>query len=60
MWGCIDKYSMLTTFPRMQCSLEFPEIVGQNNICYYGRSVSGISKVMHCGIHINMPYCEWY
>ena len=30
--------------------MEFPEILSQNP------SVSGNSKIMHCGIHINMPY----
>ena len=39
------------------CSLEFLEILGQNLLCYGWQSVSGISKIMHCGILINMPYC---
>ena len=37
---------MLTTFPQCNFPLEFPEI----------NSVSGISKIMHCGTIINMPY----
>ena len=36
--------------------LEFPEILSQNHICYHWLSVSGIPKIMHCGILINMPY----
>ena len=37
-------------------SLEFPEILSQNPICYNWLSVSGISIIMHCGILIDMPY----
>ena len=48
---------MLTTFPRCNFSLEVPEILSQNLICYHWLSVSGNSKIMHCGILINMPYC---
>ena len=47
---------MLTTFPQCNCSLEFPEILSQNHIRYHWLSVSGISKIMHCGILISIPY----
>ena len=40
----------------MQFSLEFPEVLSQNPICYHWLSVSGNSKIMHCGILINTPY----
>ena len=51
---------MLTTFPQCSFSLEFPEILSQNPtcLCYNRQSVSGISKIMHCGILINMPYWQ--
>ena len=45
-------------FPRMQFLLEFSEILSHNHICYHWMSVYGISKIMHCGILINMPYCD--
>ena len=51
---------MLTTFPQSNSSLEFPEILSQNLLCYHWLSVSGNSKTMHCGILINMPYSEFY
>ena len=41
----------------MQFSLEFPDILGQHYTCYQGLSVSGISKRLHRGIPIKMPYC---
>ena len=44
--------------PTMQFSLEFPEILSQNHICYHWLSVCGISKIMHCGILINMPWLK--
>ena len=47
---------MLTTFPQFDSSLEIPELLSQNLICYHWLSVSGNSKIMHCGILINMPY----
>ena len=40
----------------MQFSLEFPEVLSQNLICYHWLSVSGNSKIMYCGILINTPY----
>ena len=46
---------MLTTFPHCNLSLEFPELLSQNLICYHWPSVFGNSKIMHCGILINMP-----
>ena len=46
----------LATLPQCNFSLEFPELLSQNYICYYRLSVSGISKIMCCGILINMPY----
>ena len=48
-------------FPQCKFSLEFPEILSQNLICYHWLSVSvqtpwcGNNKIMHCGILINMP-----
>ena len=51
-----DLKGMLTTFPQCIFSLEFPEILSQNHICYHELSVSGISEIMHCEILINMPY----
>ena len=50
---------MLTTFPQRNFSLELPEILSKNHICYHWLSVSGISKIMYCGILINMPYYHW-
>ena len=47
---------MLTTFKQCNFSVEFPEILSQNPICYHWLSVSGNSKIMHCGILINVPY----
>ena len=49
---------MLTTFPQCNFSLEFSEILSQNHIRYHWLSVSGNSKIMHCGILINMPHSE--
>ena len=43
---------MLTTFPQCYFSLEFPETLRQNHICYHWLNVSGIPKIMHCGILI--------
>ena len=40
----------------MQFSLEFPEILSQNLICFHLLSVSGNSEIIHCGILFNMPY----
>ena len=42
----------------MQFSLEFPEVLAQNLVCYNGLGVSGNSKIMHCGILIYMPFCN--
>ena len=47
---------MLTTIPQCNFSLEFLEILSQNYICYHSLSVSGISKIMHCGTLLNIPY----
>ena len=48
-------------YPTMQFSLEFPEILSQNCICYHLLSVSEIFKIVHCGILINLPYyLEYY
>ena len=47
---------MLKTFPQCTFSLEFPEILRQNLLCYHWLSMSGNSKMMHCGILINTPY----
>ena len=52
-WWIIGHVSNI---PTTQFSLEFWEILNQNLICYHWLSVSGISKIMHCGILINMPY----
>ena len=46
----------MLTFPQCNLSLEFPEIHSQNLLCYHWLSVSGSSKIMHCGILFNMPY----
>ena len=43
---------VLTTFSQCNFSLEFPEILSQNHCL----SVPGISKIMSCGILVNMPY----
>ena len=43
-------------FQQCNFSLEFPETLSQNHICYHWLSVSGISKIMHRGILIIMPY----
>ena len=40
----------------MQFFTGFPEILSQNLIRYHWLRVSGISKIMHCGLLINMPY----
>ena len=50
------QYGMLTTFPQCNFSLEFSEPLSWNPICYHRLSVSGISKIMRCGIFINMAY----
>ena len=50
---------MLTTCPQCNFSPEIPEILRQSHICYHWLSVSGISKIMHCGILIDMPYSKW-
>ena len=47
---------MLTIFPQCNFSQEFPEILSENHIRYHCQSVSRISKTLHCGIVINMPY----
>ena len=47
---------MFTTSPQRTFSLEFPEILSQNFTCYHWLSVSGNSKIVHCGILINMLY----
>ena len=50
---CIVRH--VNSIPTMQFSLEFPEILSQNLICYHWLSMSGNSKIMHYGLHINMP-----
>ena len=47
---------MLQTFPQCNFSLEYPKILSQTYICYLWLSVSKNSKIMHCGILINMLY----
>ena len=48
---------MLTTFPAtMQFFIGIPETLSQNHICHHWLSESWISKIMHCGILIQMPY----
>ena len=47
---------MLTTYPQCNFSLEFPKILRQNYTCCNWLSVSGISKIKHCGILIIIPY----
>ena len=51
-----NQWGMLTTFPQCNFSLEFPEILSQNLICYHRLSVSGNSEMMHCGKLMSMPY----
>ena len=53
-----NKLGMLITFPQCNVSLEFPEILSQNLKDYHWLGVSGMLKIMHCGILINMPY--WF
>ena len=57
--GMLEKMrlGMLTTYSQCKFSIEFLEKLGQNCICNYRLSVSGNSKIMHCGILINTPYC---
>ena len=46
----------------MQFFTWIPELLGQNHMCYHWLRVSGISKIMHCGILINTLYfalCAW-
>ena len=50
-----NQWGALTTFPQCIYSLEFREILSENHIRDHCVSVSGISKIMHCGILINMP-----
>ena len=49
------KWGLLTTFPQCDFWLEFPGILSQNLICYHWLSVTGNSKIIHCGILINIP-----
>ena len=42
---------MLATLPQCKCNT----IRCKNHICHHSLSVCGISKIMHCGILINMP-----
>ena len=57
MYGVILIVGLrVNNIPTMHFLLEFSEILSQNHICYHSLSVSGISKIMHCGILINMPY----
>ena len=46
----------VSTFPQCNCSLEFSEVLSQNRVWYHWLSVSGISKIVRCGILINMSY----
>ena len=46
---------MLTTAPQCNFPLGFPENT-QSESYILSLTVSGISKIMHCGILINMPY----
>ena len=50
------------TIPQCNCSLEFPAILSQNHINAIINWVclSWISKIMHCGILINMPYWVYH
>ena len=49
-----NLYHMLTAFPQCNFLLEFPEII----YAYHGLIVSGISKIMHCGILIDMQLID--
>ena len=55
-WTCGVQKGMSTTFPQCNFSLECPEILSQIDICYHSLIVSGIWKIMHFGILINLPY----
>ena len=46
------------TFPQCNLLLDFPEILSWNLIWHHWLSVSGNSKIMHCGILIDMSYWE--
>ena len=41
---------LITTFPQCNFSLEFSELLSQNQICNHWLSVSGILKIMQSGI----------
>ena len=58
-YACMNGH--VNNIPTMQFSLDFPEKLCQNLIRYHWLSVSGNSKIEHCGgILINMPYRELY
>ena len=46
-----------TTFPLCNLLQTFPVVLSQNTICYHWLSMPGNSKIMHCGILLNMLYC---
>ena len=64
-WGVVwtlntkNKLCLIWAFPQCKFSLEFPEISSQDlMLCYHWLSVSGNSEILHCGILIDMPYCN--
>ena len=57
-YHCSNSYPsfQFNNIPTRQFTLEYPEILHTlYHICYHWLSVSGISKIMHCGILLNMP-----
>ena len=50
----------VNSLPTMQLSLVFPEILTQNITHCHWQSVPGNSRLMYCGILINMPYVCMY
>ena len=51
---CKKEQGMLKTFPQCNFPLEFHKMFNQNHKYALIDRVSGISKIMHCGILINM------
>ena len=57
MLTTIDNLNIyVNNIPKMQFSLECPEIIGRNRIYYHSLSMYGNSDMKHCRILINMPY----
>ena len=52
----LSRKRVLNNIPIMQFRSGIPRNTQSKHICYHWLSVSGVSKIMHCGILINMPY----